>query len=75
MKEKLDFPFTLLSDVDRSIGTIYQAARHPGEKYANFSKRVSYLIDPDGMIVHAYDVTDPAGHAGDVLADLEAAER
>lgn len=74
-KEKFDFPFALLSDPDRTIGTIYEATRDPGDKFANFSKRVSYLIDPDGVIVHAYDVTDPGGHASDVLADLEAAQR
>ena len=54
---------------------MYQAARDPGERFAGFSKRVSYLIDPDGVIVHHYNVTDPAGHAGEVLADLEAAQR
>jgi peroxiredoxin len=36
---------------------------------------VSYLIDSEGTIVQAYDVTDPAGHGTEVLADLEAAER
>ncbi len=57
------------------MGTTYQATRDPGDKFANFSLRVSYLIDPGGTIVKSYEVTDPAGHAGDVLADLEAAER
>jgi len=31
---------------------------------------VSYLIDPDGVIRRAYTVTDTAGHAAEVLADL-----
>jgi len=33
-------------------------------------KRVSYLIDPEGVIRRAYHVTDTAGHAAEVLADL-----
>lgn len=45
-------------------------ARDPGEKFADFPMRHSYLIDPDGVIRKAYDVKDTAGHAGEVLADL-----
>lgn len=37
--------------------------------------RISYLIDPDGVITNHYEVSDPAGHAGVVLADLEANQR
>ena len=44
--------------------------RDPGEKYADYPKRYSYLIDPNGVIARAYDVTDVAGHAAQVLADL-----
>ncbi len=57
------------------MGTAYEATRDPGDKFANFSQRMSYLIDPEGTIVKGYVVTDPAGHATEVLADLEAAER
>ncbi len=64
-----------MSDPDKTVGALYQATRDSNEKYANFPKRISYLIDPAGVIVKTYDVTDPAGHAGEVLADLEAAER
>ena len=32
---------------------------------------MSYLIDPDGVIQRVYDVTDVAGHAGEVLDDLQ----
>jgi peroxiredoxin len=45
--------------------------RPPDDKYAGFPRRYSYLIDPDGLIRHAYDVTDVATHADDVLADLD----
>lgn len=70
-----DFPFPLLSDPDKSIGTEYQVLRDPSEPYADFPQRHSYLIDPQGTIVKAYDVTDPGGHASAVLADLAAAQR
>lgn len=33
-------------------------------------KRISYLIDPDGMIRRTYEVADVTAHADDVLADL-----
>lgn len=74
-RDKFDFPFALLCDTDKAVGTAYEATRDPGDKFANFSQRISYLIDPEGTIAKAYSVTDPAGHAAEVLADLEAAER
>jgi peroxiredoxin Q/BCP len=69
-KEKFDFPFTLLSDIDTSVGQTYGAQRDPGEQYADYPRRISYLIDPDGVIRRTYEVTDPAGHAEVVLADV-----
>jgi len=60
-----------LSDEDRRVGTAYEAARDPGATYAEFPNRISYLIDPDGVIQRAYAVTDVAGHANEVIADLE----
>ncbi len=66
-----EFPFPLLSDVDRSVGASYQTVRDPGEKYAEFPLRHSYLIDPEGIIRRVYDVTDVGGHAAAVLADVD----
>ncbi len=74
-KHENGFPFTLLSDPDKSIGTAYEVLRDPGDQYADFPQRISYLIDPDGAIVKAYEVTDPSGHAAEALADLTAAKR
>ena len=70
--EKFDFPFRLLSDVDKAVGTTYQTLRDAGDPYADYPQRISYLIDPDGVIAKAYAVTDPAGHASEVLVDLAA---
>lgn len=74
-RDKHGFPFPLLSDTDRSVAAAYGAGRDAGDPYADFPRRISYLIDPDGVVRRAYEVTDPAGHAGEVLADLAAEQR
>ena len=74
-KQTEGFPFSLLSDTEKAVAADYQALRDPSEDFADFPKRVSYLIDPQGTIVKAYDVTDPQGHGGVVIADLAAAQR
>jgi peroxiredoxin Q/BCP len=65
------FPFRLLSDVDRAVGAAYGVARSPGDQYAAFARRYSFLISPEGVIARIYDVADVKGHADEVLADLE----
>ena len=70
--EAQEMPFRLLSDVDRAVGAAYDVVRDAAEKYADYPRRHSYLIDPDGVVRRAYDVTDVAGHAAHVLHDLEA---
>jgi len=67
-----NFPFDLLSDPDRSIGTAYDVLRADDDPFADYPKRISYLIDPTGTIAKVYEVSDPAGHASEVLADLAA---
>ena len=73
--EAESFDFRLLSDVDRSVGRAYDAARPDDDPLASLPFRVSYLIDPDGIIRRAYTVTDTAGHAAEVLADLQSLHR
>lgn len=74
-KESESFPFTLLSDPDKTVGTAYQALREASDPFADYPQRHSYLIDPEGSIVKSYDVSDPGGHGAEVLADLTAAQR
>lgn len=69
--EAQQLPFSLLSDVDRAVGTAYEVVRGADEKYAEYPRRHSYLIDPEGVIRRAYDVADVAAHATHVLRDLE----
>ena len=67
-----NFGFHLLSDVDRTVGAQYEVKRGPDEQYPDFPKRIAYLIDPAGVIAKAYEVTDTASFAADVLGDLAA---
>jgi len=60
----------LLSDVDEQVGVAYET-RDPGTEKVSFAKRLAYLVDPAGVIRRAYEVTDTAGFAVMVLADLE----
>jgi peroxiredoxin len=60
-----------LSDEDRQIGAAYEVIRPPGDERANFALRIAYLIDPQGVIRKTYEVTDTAGFADEVLADLQ----
>lgn len=74
-RDKFSFPFSLLSDPDKIVGASYEVLRPADDKFADYAQRHSYLIDPEGTIVKAYEVADPSGHAAEVLVDLEAAQR
>ena len=67
--EAQGFPYLLLSDVDKRVGVAYGVLRDADDQYANFAKRMSFLIDPDGIVRRVYTVADVAGHADVVLAD------
>lgn len=62
-KEKYELPFTLLSDPEKKVIEKYGARGPLG------TKRISYLIDGDGIIQKAYEKVDPKDHATEVLAD------
>jgi peroxiredoxin Q/BCP len=64
--EKYQLPFTLLSDPQKEVIKTY------GADGITFSKRISYLIDPDGVIVKTYPKVDPAHHGGEILEDIYA---
>jgi len=65
-----EFGFPLLSDVDRQVGSRYDVLRQTDDQYVDFPLRLSYLIDPDGIIRKTYVVADVAGHADEVVRDL-----
>lgn len=65
-----EFPFRLLSDTEHTVGAAYGVARPADDRFADFPRRFSFLIDPHGVVRAVYDVTDVRMHADDVLADL-----
>jgi peroxiredoxin Q/BCP len=69
--ETQGFRFRLLSDADHTVGRAYEVERAADDQYASFALRVSYLIDPMGVIRKTYAVSGVADHAASVLATLE----
>jgi peroxiredoxin Q/BCP len=63
------FPFRLLSDGDRTLAVAVGAADSPAQPV---TRRISYLVGPDGKVRAVYASVTPASHARDVLADLGA---
>ncbi len=69
--KKYDLPFTLLSDADKSIVKLYGAYGEKtlfGKKITG-TKRMSFLVNPDGRVAKIYPSVKPAEHAGQVLHD------
>lgn len=62
--DKYGLPFYLLSDKNREIIREYGAEKSPG------TKRISYLINPEGVIIKVYPQVDPATHAVQILKDV-----
>lgn len=70
--EKYNLPFTLLSDENKELVEAYGVwgkKKFMGREYMG-TKRVSFLINPNGEIAHIYDDVKPAEHAEEVLADI-----
>ncbi len=61
------FQFKLLSDTDRMLAMAVGAADARNQPTA---RRVSYLVGPDGKVLHVYASVTPSSHAQDVLGDL-----
>jgi len=67
-KEKYNLPFTLLSDSEKTVAEKYGANR--GLLDFVGAKRISYLLDKDGIIIKVYPNVTPADHAGDILEEF-----
>lgn len=64
-REKYELPFILLSDPEKHAIEVY------GATGMLFSKRITYIIDPQGIVVAVYPNVDPAGHAIELLKDIK----
>jgi peroxiredoxin len=65
-----EYPYRLLSDVDRTVGEAYGTRRPDEEQFNNMARRLSFLIDPDRRIRKIYVVRDVNAHPQEVLDDL-----
>ena len=71
--EKYKLPFILLSDERKEAIKKYGAWQKKifmGKSYMG-TKRISYLISPDGKVAKVYPNVKPAEHADEVLEDLK----
>lgn len=62
---KYGLQFTLLSDPDKKMINSY------GADGVIFTRRVTFLIDPQGSIRKIYDKVNPEVHAQEIISDLE----
>lgn len=62
--EKYKFTFPVLCDVDRKVGLAYGACDTADAEYA---RRITYVIGPDGAIDGAWPKVSPSTHPGEVL--------
>lgn len=70
--EKHALPFPLIADTEKKISQTYGAwgeKKLLGRAYMGM-KRISFLIDPSGVVRKIYETVKPDRHAHDVLADL-----
>jgi peroxiredoxin Q/BCP len=65
--EKFNFPFPLLCDTERKIGMAYGACDTLTAQYA---KRITYVIDPEGRIAQAIDKVDARQHPQQLIETL-----
>jgi thioredoxin-dependent peroxiredoxin len=74
-KAKYELPFTLLADPDHKVAEAYGVwgeRSFAGKKYLGIN-RSTYVIDEDGNIARAMLGIKPAGHAAQVLDELQTA--
>ena len=67
--DRLDLPFTLLSDPEARVAERYGA--RGGAFGIAYAKRQTFLIDPEGVIRHVWRTVPLNGHARDVIAVLD----
>lgn len=66
--EKYRLPFALLADTDGNVARNYGALMD--WKIFRMSKRITFLVSPDGKVRQVYQQVDPDRHADEILAEL-----
>ncbi|PKN03252.1 peroxiredoxin [Candidatus Dependentiae bacterium HGW-Dependentiae-1] len=70
-KEKHQLPFTLLSDTDKKVAHLYGANR----KLIPLPQRMTFIINPQGIICAILPKVDVTTHATDILELIEQDEK
>jgi peroxiredoxin Q/BCP len=68
-KEKYDLPYTLLADDKKEVAKKFDVLKEKnmyGKKVIGIV-RTTFLIGPDGKLVHIFSPVKPEGHAEEVL--------
>lgn len=76
-KEKEELPYTLLADEKKEVAQKFGVLKEKnmyGKKVMGIA-RTTFLIGPDGKIVHVFENVKPEGHAEDVLAHVKQAAK
>jgi peroxiredoxin Q/BCP len=76
-RDKFGLPFTLLADEDHRVADAYGSwveKQNYGKTYWG-TARTTFLVDPDGRIARVWPKVKPEGHAAEVLAALDEAQR
>jgi thioredoxin-dependent peroxiredoxin len=71
--EKFNLPYTLLADADQEIVKRFDLVK-PKTMYGKLVsgvERTTYVIGPDGKLLHIFAKVKPEGHAEEVLALLK----
>jgi len=75
--DKYSLPFPLLSDQDKKIIMAYNAwgkKKFMGREFEGI-KRMTYLINPMGLIEKIYEQVNPLTHAKEIIDDLYKLQR
>ena len=73
-RAKYELPYTLLADVDEKLCKQFDVLKEKnmyGKKGWGI-ERTTFLIGPDGTLLHIFPKVTPAGHAEAVLAIIQA---
>ncbi len=71
-KCKQEFPFDLVSDADEAVCTLFDVIKMKNMygKQVRGIERSTFLIDPDGKLVHEWRKVSVKGHSEEILAKL-----
>jgi thioredoxin-dependent peroxiredoxin len=72
-KEKYDLPYTLLADDKKQVAEKFGVLKEKnmyGKKVLGIV-RTSFLVGPDGKVLHIFENVKPQDHAEEVLAQVK----